>query len=200
MKIELLGMLDYEKIKTELKEKVKNVDEVIDMLKKNETEKRAQIVSSAGRLSRFTGNVFDVLEMSENNSFEKNLKFIKRVTGMGHDSITDHDYLVFAIQDVSPVIEQIIIAERFCSFTIKSRREVDFSNVGFYTPNFHDDNGNVAIGDTYTENSKNNVIYAENKKVVLLDVEDLFCIDSNGVLIIGKKDRLAEAHNYRNII
>ena len=64
----------------------------------------------------------------------------------------------------------------------------------------HDDNGNVAIGDTYTENSKNNVIYAENKKVVLLDVEDLFCIDSNGVLIIGKKDRLAEAHNYRNII
>ena len=143
MKIELLGMLDYEKIKTELKEKVENVDEVIDMLKKNETEKRAQIVSSAGRLSRFTGNVFDVLEISENNSFEKNLKFIKRVTGMGHDSITDHDYLVFAIQDVSPVIEQIIIAERFCSFTIKSRREVDFSNVGFYTPNFHDDNGNV---------------------------------------------------------
>lgn len=64
----------------------------------------------------------------------------------------------------------------------------------------HDDNGNVALGDTYTENAKNNVIYAENKKVILLDVEDLFCIDSNGVLIIGKKEKLAEAHNYRNII
>lgn len=48
----------------------------------------------------------------------------------------DHDYCVFAIQNVSPVIEQIIIAERFSSFTIKSRREVDFSKVGYYTPTF----------------------------------------------------------------
>ena len=64
----------------------------------------------------------------------------------------------------------------------------------------HDENGNVSIGETFTEDSKNNIIYAENKKIILLGVEDLFCIDSNGVLIIGKKDKLAEAHNYRNVI
>ncbi len=63
-----------------------------------------------------------------------------------------------------------------------------------------DDNGNVAVGNTYTEDSKNNIIYAENKKIILLGVEDLFCIDSNGVLIIGKKDKLEEAHNYKNIV
>ncbi len=63
-----------------------------------------------------------------------------------------------------------------------------------------DNNGNVAIGNTYTEDAKNNIIYAENKKIILLGVEDLFCIDSNGVLIIGKKDKLEEAHNYKNIV
>ena len=62
---------------------------------------------------------------------------------MGHDSISDHDYCVFAIKDVSPIVEQTIIEERFASFTIKSRREADFSQVGFYVPDFHDENGNI---------------------------------------------------------
>ena len=64
----------------------------------------------------------------------------------------------------------------------------------------HDEHGNVSIGKTFTEDAKNNIIYAENKKIVLLGVEDLFCIDSNGVLIIGRKDKLAEAHNYKDVI
>ena len=63
----------------------------------------------------------------------------------------------------------------------------------------HDENGNVTFGDTYFQDAKNNIIYADSKKVILLGVEDLFCIDANGVLIIGKKDRLDEAHNYKNI-
>lgn len=63
---------------------------------------------------------------------------------MGHKSIIDHDYLVFALKDVSVIIEQTIIAERFSSFTIKSRREVDFSNVGYYTPNFHKEDGTIS--------------------------------------------------------
>lgn len=108
-----------------------------------EIERRTNIVATAGRLSRFAGTVFEILETIEGRDFEKNVDFIKRVIGMGHDSTTDHDYCVFAIQDVSPVIEQTIIEERFSSFTIKSRREVDFSKVGFYVPDFHDEKGNV---------------------------------------------------------
>lgn len=143
MKIELLGSLDYNKLKIMLESTTHNVDDLLEKIKQLEIERKGQIVATAARLSRFPGNIFEVVEMTESNSFEKNIKFIKRVAGMGHDSITDHDYCVFAIQDVSPVIEQIIIAERFCSFTIKSRREVDFSNVGFYTPDFHNENGEI---------------------------------------------------------
>ena len=101
---------------------------------KNELESRIQKVAAAGKLSRFEGNVFEVIESC--NDYDKNLKLIKRIIGMGHKSIIEHDYLVFAICDVTPIVEQTIIGNRLTSFTIKSRREVDFRTAGFYVPEF----------------------------------------------------------------
>lgn len=61
-------------------------------------------------------------------------------------------YLAFAIKDVTPIIEQTIIGERYASFTIKSRREVDFSKVGYYVPKFRDSKGNyIEDSDLYGE-------------------------------------------------
>lgn len=108
--------------------------ELIGGCKKDELEKRIQKVAAAGKLSRFPGNVFETLDNC--NDYEKNLKLISRIINMGHKSIIEHDYLVFAICDVTPIIEQTIIGNRLTSFTIKSRREVDFRNVGFYIPEF----------------------------------------------------------------
>ena len=104
---------------------------------KKSVEERTKIVATAGKLSRFPGTVTEVYKSS--TDYEKNKKFIERVIAMGHDSITDHDYLVFSLENVTPMLEQIIIQERFSSFTIKSRREVDFSKVGFITPDFRDE-------------------------------------------------------------
>ena len=108
---------------------------------KEELESRVRRIASAGKLSRFPGNVFEVVQSC--NDTEKNIKLIKRIIGMGHKSIIEHDYLVFALCDVTPIVEQTIIGYRLTSFTIKSRREVDFRNVGFYIPEFRDKNGNV---------------------------------------------------------
>lgn len=108
---------------------------------KKYTEEQIRIVATAGAISRFPGNVYEIYE--KNNSYEENIKYIQRVISLGHNSITDHDYLVFGIKDVSPIVEQILIEERFSSFTIKSRREVSFSDAGFYTPDFHNVDGTV---------------------------------------------------------
>ena len=70
--------------------------------------------------------MFETLDNCDD--FDKNLKLIKRIINMGHKSIIEHDYLVFAICDVTPIIEQTIIGNRLTSFTIKSRRNVDFRN------------------------------------------------------------------------
>ena len=110
--------------------------ELLGGCSEEELEYRVKKVAAAGKLSRFPGNVFEVLDSC--NEYEKNLKLVKRIIKMGHKSIIEHDYLVFAISDVSPIIEQTIIGSRLTSFTIKSRREVDFRNVGYYIPEFRD--------------------------------------------------------------
>ncbi len=114
---------------------------LLSICTKKSVEGRIKIVATAGKLSRFPGTVTEVYKSS--TDYEKNKKFIERVIKMGHESITDHDYLVFALENVTPMVEQVIIQERFSSFTIKSRREVNFAKVGFVTPNFRDKNYNV---------------------------------------------------------
>ena len=129
---------------SETNKKLENIiGETIAKIKDLEVERRVAEVTAAGKLSRFPGKVFEMLENVENLSLEKNIKTAVNICSYGHDSITDHDYCLFAIEDVSVLIEQLVIAERFSSFTIKSRREVDFSKVGYYINDFHDKEGNV---------------------------------------------------------
>ena len=108
---------------------------------KDKFNENIRIVASAGKLSRYPGTVTEVYENC--NNYEKNLSYIKMILSLGHESIVDHDYLVFALEDVSPIVEQTLIKERFSSFTIKSIREVDFSQVGYIVPTFKDKNGNL---------------------------------------------------------
>lgn len=115
--------------------------ELIGGCTKEELESRIQYVAGAGKLSRFPGNVTEVLESC--NDYESNLKLIKRIIKMGHKSIIEHDYLVFALNDVTPIVEQTLIGYRLTSFTVKSRREVDFRTAGFYTPEFRNKSGEL---------------------------------------------------------
>jgi len=114
---------------------------LLGLVNKEIIEEQVRICAASGKLSRMPGTVYDAYESVSNP--EKALKFVKRVIGMGHTATIDHDYMVFAISGVSPIVEQTIIEERFSSFTIKSRREVDFSNPVFYVPDFYDKDGNL---------------------------------------------------------
>lgn len=172
MEIKLIGSLDYKKVKELISSKEideEKTEEILNKLKKIEKARHSEIVSTAGRLSRFPGTIDEVLNLSESKTNDQNTKFIKNVIQMGHNSITDHDYLVFSIKDVSATIEQMIIAERYSSFTIKSRREVDFSTAGFYVPDFHDKNGdllenNDELKEIYVNHMK--YLFNEYKKMV----------------------------------
>lgn len=144
--------------------------ELLGKASKKELEERIKRVASAGKLSRFPGSVFEVIDSCDD--YEKNLKLVKRIINMGHKSIIEHDYLVFALSDVSPIIEQTIIGNRLTSFTIKSRREVDFSKVGYYTPKFrgldlevHTDN------DLLTSEYKEHMDYLFNEYSKLVEKE-----------------------------
>ncbi len=116
---------------------------VLGNVSNKEREKIIQLIATAGKLSRSDGTVSTVFE--SNSDYEKNVKLIQRILKSGHRSIAEHDYLVFALEDVTPIVEQTMINHRLASFTVKSRRNVDFRNVGFYTPNFMNNNGNVLV-------------------------------------------------------
>ncbi len=144
MDVELLGALDYAKLEEELKARgIDDFEGIVAYIKQLEKEGRVHKVASAGMLSRSEHDVNGMLEERRKKSFASNTKVAVNITSMGHDSITDHDYLVFALRDVPITIEQTIIAERFSSFTIKSRREVNFANAGYRIPTFHDKDGNI---------------------------------------------------------
>ncbi|MBR1540645.1 MAG: FAD-dependent thymidylate synthase [Clostridia bacterium] len=165
---------------------------------KDELESRIQRVAAAGKLSRFPGNVFEVLEAT--NDYESNLKMIKRIIKMGHKSIIEHDYLVFGLCDVTPIIEQTIIGTRLSSFTIKSRREVDFRTAGYYIPKFRNKNGEKHKDlEKITTKYQNHMQYLFNTYGDIVDlgisVEDArfilpYCFKSN--IIMGVDARQLE--------
>ncbi len=164
--------------------------ELIGGYEKNELETRIQKVATAGKLSRFPGNVFEVLESC--NNYEKNLNLIKRIIGMGHKSIIEHDYLVFAICDVTPIIEQTIIGNRLTSFTIKSRREVDFRTAGFYIPEFRNKDLN-----THPKNEELKQKYISHMKSLFNTYGDLVDIlkpteDRHGYNLVEDKSQVVE--------
>ncbi|MDO5015204.1 MAG: FAD-dependent thymidylate synthase [Clostridia bacterium] len=92
-----------------------------------------KISAAAGRISTREGKCSDMLLLS--NDDEKNIKFISRVTDSGHNSVVEHTCFNFVFEDVSAFFEQFLIEFRLMSFTVKSRRYVDFNEAGFYVPN-----------------------------------------------------------------
>ena len=174
---------------------------LLSVTNKDRVEERIKVVATAGKLSRFPGTVTEVYDSCEDVA--KNQRFIERVIGMGHESITDHDYLVFAIEDVSPIVEQILIEERFSSFTIKSRREVDFSNAGYYVPEFRDNNHKVL-----PNNKELQKMYMEHMKFLFNSYSELLELgikkeDARFILPYSFNSNIImgiDAHVFKNLI
>lgn len=82
--------------------------------------------------------------------------------------------------------------------------EIEWDDVGSwlalerYIPK--DDFGNLIKGDVKIFDSHNNIIYGNNKKIVLLNADDLFCIDSDNLIIIGRKDDFEKIHTLKDKI
>ncbi len=94
------------------------------------------IVSSAGRISTTQGTADEIYQKSGGNAPEVNHKLIEKVVGSGHYSMLEHITFNLSFDNVSALVEEFIIEFRLASFTVKSRRYVDFSRMGYYRPDF----------------------------------------------------------------
>lgn len=94
------------------------------------------IVSAAGRISTTKGCADEIYENSCNNDREKNLKLINKILSSGHESVLEHVSVNLSFNNVSVFVEQFMIEFRLASFTVKSRRYVDFGGMGYILPDF----------------------------------------------------------------
>lgn len=92
------------------------------------------VCAASGRISTQSGTALEIFERSHDE--EKNTNLIGKVTRSGHTSTIEHAFFNLAFENVSVVVEQFMIEFRLASFTVKSRRYVDFSDCGYHMPEF----------------------------------------------------------------
>lgn len=107
---------------------------------------RQEVCAASGRISTQNGTALEIFEKSHDE--DKNTKLIDKVTRSGHTSTVEHIFFNLAFENVSVVVEQFMIEFRLASFTVKSRRYVDFKDCGYYVPDFAD----KAMEETYKNN------------------------------------------------
>ncbi len=109
------------------------------------TDTGERIPAASGRISTQPGTALEILELSKDA--QKNSNLISKVTRSGHTSTVEHTVFNLAFQNVSVLVEQFVIEFRLASFTVKSRRYVDFAKLGYYVPHFE----SKAIHDKYIQ-------------------------------------------------
>ena len=90
------------------------------------------ICASAARISTTEGNALDIF--CDAHKKNNNMDLIGKVLKSGHNSLLEHAVFCIAFNEVSVFVEQYIIESRLASFTVKSRRYVNYSNQGYYIP------------------------------------------------------------------
>ena len=91
-----------------------------------------RLCASAARISTTLGDAMQIFSDSANHA--SNSALIDKVLRSGHNSLIEHAVFTLAFSNVSVLVEQFIIEFRLASYTVKSRRYVDFSQIGYYTP------------------------------------------------------------------
>lgn len=91
-----------------------------------------RVAASSARISTQQGTSLEIFQRSQGG--EKDLNLIDKVLSSGHKSVIEHQTFSVAFNDVSVLVEQFVIEARLNSYTVKSRRYVDFAGAGFVVP------------------------------------------------------------------
>ena len=94
-----------------------------------ENREALRTAAASARISTQQGTALEIFDRSLGD--ERDLKLIDKVLSSGHKSVVEHQTFGIAFNDVSVLVEQFVIECRLASFTVKSRRYVDFQNAGW---------------------------------------------------------------------
>lgn len=188
------GYIKYDK--TEKNEVVK-VDRFVE---KPDLEKAKQYLETKEFLwnaGMFIFNVDYMLKELENN-YNKTFKLLQQLP-----SIYDENYGKI-LNEIYPESENISI-----DYAVMEKSK----NIYVIPSNFgwddigtwksleryieKDENDNISKGNIEFSNSTNCIAYGDNKRVILIDVDDLYVIEGQDTIIVCKKDNIDKAKSFR---
>lgn len=105
------------------------------------TPEPERICASAARISSTKGAATEIYDNTDRTNIGS---LIQKVVALGHVTITEHAVFNIAFENVSAFYEQFLIEFRLAAYTIKSRRYVDYSEMGGLMPVLRMEDGSVA--------------------------------------------------------
>lgn len=60
-----------------------------------------------------------------------------------------------------------------------------------------DKNDNISKGNVEFSNSKNCIVYGDNKKIILIDIDDIFCTEGEDAIVITRKESINKVKDFR---
>ena len=188
------GYIKYNKIE---KNEVVKVDRFVE---KPDLEKAKQYLESKEYLwnaGMFIFNVDYMLKELENN-YNKTFKLLQQLP-----SIYDENYEKI-VKEIYPECENISI-----DYAVMEKSK----NIYVIPSNFgwddigtwksleryieKDEKDNLVKGQASIYNSSNNVLYSGDKKIVVIGLDNIFCIESDDLIVVGPKEKIEELKNYR---
>ena len=188
------GYIKYNKIE---KNEVVKVDRFVE---KPDLEKAKKYLESKEYLwnaGMFIFNVDYMLKELENN-YNRTFKLLQQLP-----SIYDENYNKL-LKEIYPESENISI-----DYAVMEKSK----NIYVIPSNFgwddigtwkaleryveKDDKDNLIKGQASIYNSSNNVLYYGEKKIVVIGLDNIFCIESDDMIVIGPKEKMEELKNYR---
>ena len=149
-----------------------------------------RVAASSARISTQQGTALEIFDRSAGDA--KDLKLLDKVLASGHKSVIEHQTFSIAFNDVSVLAEQFVIEARLSSFTVKSRRYVDFAGAGYVVPNGLDE-AQKAIYDRAMRQC-----FADYEALMALGVpeEDArfvlpYCLRSNFFMTVNARELIA---------
>lgn len=149
-----------------------------------------RVAASSARISTQQGTALEIFSRSQGD--EKDLKLINKVLSSGHKSVIEHQTFSVAFDNVSVLVEQFVIEARLASYTVKSRRYVDFAGAGYVVPE------GLTKAQAAVYRAAMDARFADYEKLMALGVpkEDArfvlpYCLRSNFFMTVNARELIA---------
>lgn len=185
----------YGYIKYEKSNHVPN--KVIKFVEKPDLEKAKEYLDSNEYLWNAGMFIFNNISMIEEikNNMSQEYDLLKNLPNVG--DINYISYLNSNYEKCNKIsIDYAVMEKSNNVYTIPS--DIGWDDVGTWKSLERyiekDEQDNILKGDIITLNSHNNIVYGNDKKIILLNIDNLCFIDSDDVIVVGKKEDLDKVH------